>query len=558
MNDLAARFESNVDRSGEHHLWTAARDPVRGNGRLKVRGKNVTAHRVAWELAYGDLPSTARVMACPDEPACVRPDHLQVHGATSAGTKRKKSRRGSVHQIRTGVWKLTVSAGRYADGSRRRLSKRVGARNRREAERLLDAFADEVSSNPRPVERKALDLNMDQAIDEYLTEHLRDNKGREAKTIRDYRNLHLRWFSPEIGHKHPREVDEAILDELFGKMRRAGLSTSRLRNARCLYAPFFKWAKKRGMVSRSPMADFELPTSDYISRERVPPEVEELSLLLTEAVRVVPDVAPVLALGAVTGMRRGELLAIRDSRVKWREDRIKVDSAMDGHRVKKTKTRKNRSFHVDRATMAMLQRVRDQRDALAGAADIQLYADPFVFTRALDGSEPMTPDYVTKRVGILKEHLGIEDKRPETIEREDEALRLFRQPARPRPRGKTGPPPKGGMTYEEIGAHFGRSERWASLAVASAQRREATRVRVDQLDFDGSILALRKFTSSELLDAGFNISMVAQRQGHGPQVLAKHYSRSRRSADRKAAEHLGRIVHGPSAESASRADTAEP
>ncbi len=57
-------------------------------------------------------------------------------------------------------------------------------------------------------------------------------------------------------------------------------------------------------------------------------------------------------------------------------------------------------------------------------------------------------------------------------------------------------------------------------------------------------IALRKFTSSELLDAGFNISMVAQRQGHGPQVLAKHYAKRRRSADRKAAEHLGRVVHG--------------
>ena len=47
----------------------------------------------------------------------------------------------------------------------------------------------------------------------------------------------------------------------------------------------------------------------------------------------------------------------------------------------------------------------------------------------------------------------------------------------------------------------------------------------------------------ELLDAGFNISMVAQRQGHGPQVLVKHYARSRPSADRKAAEHLGQVVH---------------
>jgi len=110
----------------------------------------------------------------------------------------------------------------------------------------------------------------------------------------------------------------------------------------------------------------------------------------------------------------------------------------------------------------------------------------------------------------------------------------------------TGPAPKGGLSYREIGARLHRSDRWVALAVQAAERRDAAAERGLNLDFDGSVLALRKFTSSELLDSGFNISMVAQRQGHGPQVLIKHYSKSRRSADRKAAEHLGRVVHSGS------------
>jgi hypothetical protein len=157
----------------------------------------------------------------------------------------------------------------------------------------------------------------------------------------------------------------------------------------------------------------------------------------------------------------------------------------------------------------------------------------------------MPPDHVTKRVALLKEHLGIANKRPETITLEDQALRLYRQQPAARPAGKVGRNPAGGMFDVAIGERLGRSERWATLAVASAQRREAARQHgcPSAAMFDGSILALRKFTSSELLDAGFNISMVAQRQGHGPQVLVKHYSKARRSADRKAAEHLGRVVH---------------
>ena len=66
------------------------------------------------------------------------------------------------------------------------------------------------------------------------------------------------------------------------------------------------------------------------------------------------------------------------------------------------------------------------------------------------------------------------------------------------------------------------------------------------MNFNLSFNGFRKFTSSELLDAGFNISVVAQRQGHGPEVLAKHYSKARVSAQRKAAEHLGNVVHGVS------------
>ena len=61
--------------------------------------------------------------------------------------------------------------------------------------------------------------------------------------------------------------------------------------------------------------------------------------------------------------------------------------------------------------------------------------------------------------------------------------------------------------------------------------------------FDATILALRKWTSSELMDAGFNPAAVSGRQGHTVQVMLHHYSTRRRSADRAAAEHLGAQVH---------------
>ncbi len=553
--DVQQRFEALVDRSGEHHLWTGAIHRSRKTGRVKIRGRETTAHRLAWELANGPLPASVKVLPCRDVAACVRVDHLRVDGTVEAGTanrptsRRGRGRRGggSMQQRRPGVWKLTVTTLPDEDGNTRRLHRTISARTAREATEELARFVDDVRSMPVVVPKEDHRLRMDDAVERFLCEHLRDERGREERTIRDYQALHQKWFAPELGRRLVRDVDRAAIDRAFGKMRRAGLSRSRLNQAKSLYAPLFSWAYSRGFTRMNPMDGFELPTSSYVSTERTPPEVEELCLLLREAVGAVPEVAPVLVLGAVTGMRRGELVGLRRSRINWRALRITVDAAIDGHRVKRTKTRKERTFHIDDETMAMLARVCEQLDLRAATAGTALVADPFVFSLALDGSQPMPPDFLTKRVGVLKELLGIEAKSSETIAREDEALRLFRQPAAPRPPGKTGPRPKGGLTYRQIGEHFGKSERWASLAVASAERREAAQARGEQLNFDGSIIALRKFTSSELLDAGFNISMVAQRQGHGPQVLTKHYARSRRSADRKAAEHLGRVVHGDAA-----------
>jgi hypothetical protein len=106
-------------------------------------------------------------------------------------------------------------------------------------------------------------------------------------------------ISASVGLPHHRRPsgqaqDSAVMDELFGAMRQAGLSASRLNQAKSLYAPFFRWAKRRGMTARSPMVDFEMPTSTYRSKERTPPEIEELLLVLSTAVEVVPDIAPPL------------------------------------------------------------------------------------------------------------------------------------------------------------------------------------------------------------------------------------------------------------------------
>jgi hypothetical protein len=156
----------------------------------------------------------------------------------------------------------------------------------------------------------------------------------------------------------------------------------------------------------------------------------------------------------------------------------------------------------------------------------------------------MPPDFVTRRVALLKEHLGIANndrKRSPWRTRHDGCSAPA--PGRDHLGSAAAPPPAECPTPRSASSSGAANAGRPSRSPQPCLEKRPVRPRDDSPPLDGSILALRKFTSSELLDTGFNISLIAQRQGHGPQVLVKHYAKARSSVDRKAAEPLGRVVH---------------
>ena len=74
------RFWEKVDKSDECWVWTGYRNR-QGYGNFSVRGENNTftstrAHRYAWQLVNGDIPTGMFVCHRCDTPSCVRPDHM--------------------------------------------------------------------------------------------------------------------------------------------------------------------------------------------------------------------------------------------------------------------------------------------------------------------------------------------------------------------------------------------------------------------------------------------------------------------------------------------------
>ncbi len=133
-----------------------------------------------WELAYGELPPGTKVLRVPTTQTA----------SGSSGRPRTQYR--------------TTEAPGEADAAAQ-----------------LVSFLDEMRSAQQPSDRSVRDLSVDQAIEIFLTD-LGNEKGREPRTINDYRLLHKKWSAPSIGAQRVSRVDT------------------------------------RGMTTRDPMFDFEL------------------------------------------------------------------------------------------------------------------------------------------------------------------------------------------------------------------------------------------------------------------------------------------------------------
>lgn len=169
------------------------------------------------------------------------------------------------------------------------------------------------------------------------------------------------------------------------------------------YAVRWKWIRDNPAKSATP--------PEVTAEHSDPPTPDEATLLLAAAEEHSYVMAVMVWIALVTGVRRGELCALRWPDVNIAEGDLLVGGTYtirQGQRViKATKTHRKRRLALDAGTLDMLAEYKDHCRKEALAAGGELDNDGFIFSSDGFGKTPWNPDTVSHWFRKVAEAAGV-------------------------------------------------------------------------------------------------------------------------------------------------------
>lgn len=239
---------------------------------------------------------------------------------SESGDSRRSYGSGSLFVYRGswyGKWRIGPRQVKRKVGAKRKAGTREGL-TKTQAEQELRRLMREVKATPQ--ER----LTLREVGDAYIA-HLRDFLQRKPSTIQDYEGI-LNKTEQGLPKKTTDRYDGADIESYVSTMKKAGRSPKTINNHLNFLHGLFAFAEKRGWASGNAVAEAERPGVDGTDPDIRFIDLEDLEALLRE----VPDDAlgaverPLYLTAAMTGLRQGELIALRWKDVDWKAGLIRV------------------------------------------------------------------------------------------------------------------------------------------------------------------------------------------------------------------------------------------
>lgn len=313
---------------------------------------------------------------------------------------------------------------------------------------------------------------------------------RRPSTLAGYKAKIEHAIRPALGSIPLAKLGPAELDARYKAWLDQGLAPATVRGYHAILSAALHQAERWGYIERSPASRTSPPTPRTVPMKV--PTPDQLTELVRMAETIDPLLATAVALAALTGLRRGELLALRWSDVDLEVGSIKVERAItviEGTtHIGPTKTHQVRRVALDEVGIMVLRKRLDYMIELSERADSTLVDDPYILSTNANGGRPVNPDTLTHRFSAL--------------------CRTLEGPARKKAK-KQGTPLKD-------------SERWPFR-----------------------LHDLRHFSVTTLIAAGVDIRTVSERHGHAQATMTlNRYAHALPERDRTAAGILGSALSG--------------
>jgi integrase len=309
--------------------------------------------------------------------------------------------RGSKRELRKGVWELRLTLGKDPFTEKYRRVSKTFHGTAREADKALRQLLDEQAQA-----EDGVGATFGQLLSQWLGECERLDLS--PTTLRNYESSVRTSIRPQLGQVPLNTLSAKHLDTLYGAMKAAGKSPKTIRNHHAVISAALHQGVRWGWV-RSNVADMARPPR--IAQKRVQaPSIDVVRKVIDEAERRDPHKAALLMLAALSGMRRGELCALRWSDLDFEAGTMEVARSVvviaGGLAEKAPKTDRSRSVALDAVAVALLQHHHARTLTKVTEARGHLAPDAFVFSPFTDCSTPYRPDNVTSFFIRVRNEVG--------------------------------------------------------------------------------------------------------------------------------------------------------
>ncbi len=330
---------------------------------------------------------------------------------------------GTKTEIRPGVWRLRVYAGRRANGTPIQVTKTLDTRAKANdgtpqavkpgaGKRLADKELAKMAATVARGNGATGTTTVGDLLDRFLAHS--ESLGRSPTTMVKYRQIADAVVRPELGKTRLAKLSAADLDRLYAKLTAKGNKATTVRRVHALIGAALHQAERWELVDRN-VALRATPPPVHAAQVKAPTP-QQVQAIVRKAEEVEPALASFILMAALTGARRGELCALRWSDIDWQVATLAIARSVyethgGGWAEKTTKTHAERRIGLDVVAMAVLERHRAEVDALADELGLEVPNDGFVFSRSPVGAEPYMPALVTKfttrmaRAAGVKTHL---------------------------------------------------------------------------------------------------------------------------------------------------------